>query len=232
MFELRLAQDRGRSRYAWLDSRHSFSFADYVDPQRMGFSALRVINDDVVAPGAGFATHGHRDMEIVSYVLQGSIEHRDSMNHVSRLQAGEAQRMSAGSGVRHSEYNASADEPLRFLQIWILPDRLGIPPSYEQRSVAGDGATPNLALLASSDARDGSMRIQQDADLYVGRLGAGESLEYPLAKGRRAYLHLVSGVLGIGDLVLTDGDALAVEQEPVIDVQASEAAEFLLFDLP
>ncbi|NOX76661.1 MAG: pirin family protein [Gammaproteobacteria bacterium] len=232
MFELRRAQDRGHSRHDGLDSHHSFSFADYYHPERMGFSVLRVINDDEVAPGAGFPTHGHRDMEIISYVLQGSIEHRDSMNHVSRLEAGEAQRMSAGTGVRHSEYNASQNEPLRFLQIWIEPDQRGISPGYEQRSVARDASGPNLELLASGDARNGSMRIQQNVDLYVGRLGIGESLEYAVAEGRRVYVHVVSGTVNIGDFSLEGGDALTVEQEPQFVVQSTEGGEFLLFDLP
>jgi redox-sensitive bicupin YhaK (pirin superfamily) len=231
MLQLRRSQDRGHSRHTWLDSRHSFSFANYYDPEFMGFSVLRVINDDEVAAGAGFPPHGHRDMEIISYVLQGSIEHRDSMGHVSRLNAGEAQRMSAGSGVTHSEYNPSHSEPLRFLQIWIEPQRAGIAPGYEQRPIAGQ-ATSGLELLVSPDGRDGSMKIHQDASLYVARLTAGETVEHSLAAGRRGYVHVVRGEVRVSEQPLTPGDAVSLQDETGVVLTALADTEVLLFDLP
>jgi hypothetical protein len=231
MLQLRLSQDRGHSRHAWLDSRHSFSFADYYDPEFMGFSVLRVINDDEVSPGAGFPPHSHRDMEIISYVLQGSIEHRDSMGHISRLNAGEAQRMSAGTGVTHSEYNLSHSEPLRFLQIWIEPQRAGIAPGYEQRPITAQ-ATNGLELLVSPDGRDGSMKIHQDVSLYVARLAAGEMVEHSLAAGRCGYVHVVRGEVRVSEQPLTQGDAVSVQDEADVVLTALADAELLLFDLP
>lgn len=231
MLQLRRSQDRGHSRHGWLDSRHSFSFADYYDPEFMGFSVLRVINDDEVAPAAGFPPHSHQDMEIISYVLQGSIEHRDSMGHVSRLNAGEAQRMSAGTGVTHSEYNPSDSEPLRFLQIWIEPQRAGIAPGYEQRPVAGQ-ATNGLELLVSPDGRDGAMRIHQDASLYVARLAAGETVEHSLAADRCGYVHVVRGEVRVSEQPLTPGDAVSLRDETDVVLTALADAEVLLFDLP
>lgn len=230
--QLRRSQDRGQSRYAWLDSRHSFSFADYYDPEHMGFSVLRVINDDEVAPGTGFPTHGHRDMEIISYILQGSIEHKDSMGHVSRLKAGEAQRMSAGTGVRHSEYNPSSEEPLRFLQIWIQPDQLGIEPGYEQLRIRSKDAPQQLQLLVSPDGRDDSMRIHQNALLYSGRLTVGESLDYAPGETRKTYLHMLTGELSVNEHQLTAGDAIRIEDESRFAIVAKINSEFLLFDLP
>jgi hypothetical protein len=231
MLQLRRSRDRGHSRHAWLDSRHSFSFADYYDPEFMGFSVLRVINDDEVAPGAGFPPHSHHDMEIISYVLQGSIEHRDSMGHVSRLNAGEAQRMSAGSGVTHSEYNPSDSEPLRFLQIWIEPQRSGLTPSYEQRPVAGQ-TSGGIELLVSPDAREGSMKIHQDASLFVARLVAGDVVEHALATNRHAYVHVVHGAVRVSEQPLTPGDAVFLQDEARVAVTAAGDAELLLFDLP
>jgi redox-sensitive bicupin YhaK (pirin superfamily) len=231
MLQVRKSEERGRSRHPWLHSRHSFSFANYHDPAHMGFSVLRVINEDDVVPGAGFPPHSHRDMEIISYVLEGSIEHRDSLGHVSRLHAGEAQRMSAGSGVTHSEYNASDSEPLRFLQIWIEPRQVGIPPSYEQRPVTSQ-ADGGFDLLVSPDARDGSMKIHQDASLYVARIARGDQVAYGLAEGRRAYLHVVRGTVQVNGEVLGTGDAVAVQDETRLTIAASSNAEVLLFDLP
>jgi quercetin 2,3-dioxygenase len=230
MFELRRAQDRGRGQHGWLNSRHSFSFANYMDPERMGFSVLRVINDDEVAPGAGFATHAHRDMEIISVILQGTIEHKDSMGHVLQIKAGDMQRMSAGTGITHSEYNASQDEVLRFLQIWIEPNQLGIEPSYEELTLS-DSDT-KLQVLASPDQRDGSMLLHQDAVLFGGSLRTGEELSLPLGALRKYYLHMMSGEVIAADQVLTDGDALTIVDENALHIMANSDAEFLLFDLP
>ncbi|HEC18999.1 MAG TPA: pirin family protein [Gammaproteobacteria bacterium] len=230
MFEHRPAQDRGHSQHHWLDSWHSFSFAEYVDPERMGFSVLRVINDDRVAPGTGFATHAHRDMEIISVILQGTIEHKDSMGNVLQLHAGDVQRMSAGTGITHSEFNASADEELRFLQIWIQPNRQGIEPSYEDLQLSDNDA--KLQVLASPDRRDGSLLLHQDAVMFGGSLKAGEELSLPLGGVRRYYLHVMSGDISVADHTLSEGDALSMENEHALHIVANNEAEFLLFDLP
>jgi redox-sensitive bicupin YhaK (pirin superfamily) len=233
MLQLRRSEDRGVGEHGgWLTSRHSFSFANYYDPQFMGFSALRVINDDVVAPGAGFPKHGHRDMEIISVVLQGSIEHQDSMGHVSRLCAGEVQRMSAGTGVTHSEYNPSADEPLRFLQIWIEPERQGLAPSYEQRAIA-EQTQEKLTLLASpADEDDGAMQLHQNARLYFGRLTSEESLTQLLDLKRKYYLHVITGDLNVNQQAISAGDALAISEESELKLESTTNSEFLWFDLP
>ena len=237
MLQLRRSEDRGVGEHGgWLTSRHSFSFANYYDPRFMGFSVLRVINDDVVAPGAGFPKHGHRDMEIISVVLQGCIEHKDSMGHVSRLCADEmnngVQRMSAGTGVTHSEYNPSQDESLRFLQIWIEPDRTGIDPSYEQRAIAKQ-TSEKLTLLASpaGDA-EGAMRLHQDARLYFGHLQASESLSQLLDSKRQYYLHVIKGELNVHQQAVSAGDALAIAEESELKLDSMTDSEFLLFDLP
>lgn len=232
MMQIRLSEDRGHSQYAWLDSRHSFSFANYFDPEHMGFSALRVINEDDVAPGAGFPTHGHRDMEIISYVLQGSIEHKDSMGHVSLLKAGEVQRMTAGTGVTHSEYNPSNTEPLKFLQIWIQPEKGGLTPGYENLLVEDAGEFRGLKLLASPDAREGSMRIHQDMKLFLGRMGSGEVIEYDLNENRKAYVHVVRGEVVINGQGLNSGDAITLADEQHIHATTTSTAEILIFDLP
>lgn len=239
MFDIRRSQDRGVSDQAWLHSRHSFSFADYVDPQCMGFSVLRVINDDEVAPGAGFPTHAHRDMEIISIVLQGSIAHKDSMGHVTQLQAGEVQRMSAGTGITHSEYNPSPDEALHFLQIWIKPDRRGIAPSYEQRSLLAanpelhsEEKKDNLNLLVSPEGQEGALAMQQDARLYLGRFSEGETMNRTLDSQRRYYLHMIRGELRVQQYTLSAGDALAMDDETVLRVESDTESEFLWFDLP
>jgi redox-sensitive bicupin YhaK (pirin superfamily) len=232
MLTLRQAQARGRSRYAWLDSHHSFSFADYVDPDHMGFSVLRVINEDHVAPAAGFPTHGHRDMEIISYVLEGELEHKDSLGNGSVIRAGEVQRMSAGTGIRHSEYNASATEPLSFLQIWVLPARDGITPGYEQQQFFTPGEARTLRLVVSPDGRQGSLSIHQDVCLYVGRLSAGTVLAQPLASGRRAYVHLARGAMTVNGQALHGGDAVAMTDETAVEMAAGGDSEVLVFDLP
>jgi redox-sensitive bicupin YhaK (pirin superfamily) len=230
MFDIRRSAERGRGSHGWLQSRHSFSFADYFDPERMGFSVLRVINDDEVAPGAGFPPHAHRDMEIISVILQGTIEHKDSMGHVQQLHAGDVQRMSAGTGVRHSEYNASQEESLKFLQIWIEPNQLGIEPGYEDLRLS-DSDT-KLQVLASPDQRDGSLLLHQDAVLFGGNVPEGEALSLPLSALRKYYLHMMSGEITAADRTLEEGDALTIENETAVHIVASRDAEFLLFDLP
>jgi redox-sensitive bicupin YhaK (pirin superfamily) len=230
--QLRRSEERGLSQYSWLKSRHSFSFADYFDPRYVGFSALRVINEDDVAPDRGFPTHAHRDMEIISYVLQGCIEHKDSMGYVSQLKAGEAQRMSAGTGITHSEYNPSADEPLKFLQIWILPERNGISPGYETLQVDQQQTEHGLRLLVSPDGRENSMHIHQDMALYRGTLQEGETLEYKMTNTRKAYLHVIDGKTNINGQDLTSGDAVAIADESHIQTIGKSLSEFLLFDLP
>ncbi|MBL1275409.1 MAG: pirin family protein [Ectothiorhodospiraceae bacterium] len=232
MFDIRRSQDRGVGEHGgWLKSRHSFSFADYVDPDRMGFSVLRVINEDRVTPGEGFATHAHRDMEIISMVLNGRIAHKDSMGNVTELPAGEVQRMSAGTGVTHSEYNPSQDEPLHFLQIWIEPKQLGIEPGYEQKVIADVKDGP-LSLLVSPDGREGSVSINQDVSLYLGRLGIGDSLEHVLDPKRAYYVQVIRGDLQRQNDILSTGDALAIDAETVLALKAEAESEFLLFDLP
>jgi len=229
---VRQARERGRSNTPWLDSRHSFSFADYVDHSRMGFSALRVINEDHVAPGAGFPMHGHRDMEIISYVLDGALEHRDDLGNGSILRAGDVQRMSAGTGVHHSEFNASNTQPLMFLQIWILPAQAGIAPGYEQLSLFTDGGRNELHLAVSPDGRQGSLMIHQDACLYIGRLSRGAVATQGFEPGRRGYLHLARGEVKVNGQLLHGGDAMTLEGEPAVIVDAVSDSEVLLFDLP
>jgi len=229
MIEIRPSMARGPADHGWLQSRHSFSFAGYYDPQHMGVSALRVINDDKVAPGAGFSAHSHQDMEIISYVKKGVIEHKDSMGNVERLPAGEFQLMSAGRGVTHSEYNPSSTDPLEFLQIWIIPDVRGIDPGYQQKRFE---PRPGLQLIASPDARDGSLRLHQDASLYQLWLAPGESASHALAPGRRVYLHVVSGEILVDGERLGEGDGATVSALDDIGFEAVSASEALLFDLP
>jgi redox-sensitive bicupin YhaK (pirin superfamily) len=229
MIDIRRSEERGPTRLNWLDSRHTFSFGGYYDPRHMGVSALRVINDDKVAPGAGFATHSHRDMEIISYVKTGAIEHKDSMGNVQMLPAGEFQLMSAGTGVTHSEYNPSQTEALEFLQIWIQPDRLGIDPGYQQKRFPD---RLGLTLIASPDARDGSMRLHQDAALFRLSLAAGESASQALARGRSAFVHVISGELRVNGETLAAGDGAALSGESGIEFHADADTDALLFDLP
>ena len=226
---IRTADSRGHANFGWLDSRHTFSFGSYYDPKYMGISALRVINDDTVSGGAGFDTHGHRDMEIISYVLEGAIAHRDSMGNQFVIPAGEVQRMSAGSGVTHSEYNASADETLRFLQIWIQPNVRSISPSYEQAYIEQNGA---LTPLVTPDGRDGSLSMHQDASLYRLRLAAGES--HTLALDERAgYLHVIKGTAQSGTHQLSAGDGIGLISSERLELRSgSEGFEALWFDLP
>jgi len=232
MLNIRKSTDRGHANHGWLDSHHTFSFADYYDPAYMGVSALRVINEDRVQPGAGFPTHGHRDMEIVSYVLAGALEHKDSMGNGSVIRPGDVQRMSAGTGVRHSEFNASATEPVHFLQIWILPDRNGHAPGYEQKHFAPAELDGKLRLIASPDGRDGSVTLHQDAQLYAARLDGDQGVTQPLAPGRCAYVHLARGALTLNGTPLQAGDGARIEQETQLRFEQGRGAEVLLFDLP
>lgn len=233
MISIRPADQRGSVKLGWLDSRHSFSFGDYYDPKHMGFGPLRVINEDRVQPGTGFATHGHRDMEIVSYVLEGALEHEDSLGTGSVVRPGEVQRMSAGTGIRHSEFNPSQVEPLHFLQIWLLPGETGLPPSYEQKTFADDDKRGRLRLVASRDGRDGSVLIHQDADLYATRLDRDAAVVHALAAGRRAWVQVVRGELDLNGRRLRAGDGAGIENESIIRIAAAaDDVELLLFDLP
>ncbi len=233
MITLRRHDERGRFDHGWLDTRHTFSFAEYHDDAHMGFRALRVVNEDRVRPGQGFPAHGHRDMEIVSYVLEGALAHEDSTGGKGVLRPGEVQRMSAGTGVRHSEFNGSRDEPLHFLQIWILPDRAGHRPSYEQRPFPDAEKRGRLRLLASPDGADGSLTIHQDTRLYATILSGSESVRHALEPGRHAWVQVARGELGVNGNALRAGDgaALSGEAEVVLAASGSGPAEALLFDL-
>jgi len=232
MTQLRRAQERGHAQHGWLDSFHSFSFAGYQDPAHMGFGPLRVINEDRVRPGMGFGTHGHRDMEILSYVLEGGLAHKDSMGNGSVIRPGDVQRMSAGTGVMHSEFNASDRESVHFLQIWIEPDRRGIAPSYEEKHFDEASKRAQWRLIASRDARDGSVLIHQDAEVHVTRLEAGDALERTLDPKRRAYLHVIRGDVRVNGEELASGDALKLQHETKLILDEARGAEVLLFDLP
>ncbi len=232
MMILRPADERGHANHGWLDSFHSFSFADYHDPAHMGFGPLRVINEDRVAPGKGFGTHGHRDMEIISYVLDGRLEHKDSLGNGSTIVPGDVQRMSAGSGVLHSEFNPSADTPVHFLQIWIEPERRGVAPSYEQVRVDAAAKRGRLAMIASPGGEAGSVRIYQDARLYAGLFDGAEEEALPLASGRRAYVHVARGALRVNGTDLAPGDGLRLMEVEALRIDAGRDAEVLVFDLP
>ncbi len=232
MIQVRKANERGHANHGWLDSYHTFSFADYFDPQQVSWSVLRVINEDRVAPGAGFPTHGHRDMEIVSYVLEGALEHKDSLGTGSVIRPGDVQRMTAGTGVRHSEFNASKSESVHFLQIWILPDRNGHTPGYEQRNFHPAEFDGMLRVIASPDGRAGSVTIHQDALLYAVRLDGTAPVAHRPAPGRKAYLHLARGALNLNGAPLTAGDGARIENEAEIVLSSGRSAEALLFDLP
>jgi len=232
MIALRKAQDRGHANHGWLDSYHSFSFADYHDPAHMGFGPLRVINEDRVQPGMGFGTHGHRDMEIISYVLEGQLEHKDSMGTGSIIAPGDVQRMSAGRGVLHSEFNPSPADPVHFLQIWIEPTITGIEPGYEQTRFAAQDKRGRLRLIASPDGAEASVTIHQDARVYAALLDGGERIVHLPAPGRRVYVHVARGVVNVNGVVLAAGDAARVTDETTVTFDRAEAAEILLFDLP
>ena len=232
MISLRRSDERGYADHGWLKSFHSFSFADYHDPAHMGFGPLRVINEDRIAPGSGFGTHAHRDMEIISYVLDGELAHRDSIGNGSVIRPGDVQRMSAGSGVRHSEYNNAAERTTHFLQIWIEPNVTGIAPSYEEKRFSEAEKRNRLPLIASCDGAEGSVQIHQDARLYAARIEAGQSLSHGLATGRLGYLHLIRGALTVNGQRLGTGDAAKLHEESLLSITASEESELLLFDLP
>jgi redox-sensitive bicupin YhaK (pirin superfamily) len=231
MITRRPAAERGRTRTDWLDSYHTFSFNRYYDPRHMGFRGLRVINEDFVAPAAGFPPHSHRDMEIITYVTRGALEHRDSMGNQSVIRPGEVQRMSAGTGVTHSEYNPSPDAPVHLLQIWIEPERAGLPPSYEQKEVPTDGAGGRLRLVASRGGRGHSVNVHQDVEVYSAALGEGEEASYELKTGRHAWVQLVKGSLSLNGEALGPGDGAAVSDESALVFKALEPSELILFDL-
>lgn len=232
MITLRRSDERGRSQLGWLDSRHTFSFAGYRNPNHMGYSVLRVINEDRVVPAAGFASHSHRDMEIISYVLDGALQHKDSLGSGSVIRPGEVQRMSAGTGITHSEYNASETEPLHFLQIWIVPTTTGITPGYEQKRFITPSGEARSQLLVSPDGREGSLILHQDALMYVAKLKKSQSTSYPLPASRRAYVHIARGETRLNDQSLAAGDGAAISEEVTIDLSTDSSAEVLLFDLP
>jgi redox-sensitive bicupin YhaK (pirin superfamily) len=231
MIVRRPAEERGRADFGWLDSRHTFSFGEYYDPRFMGYRALRVINEDRVKPGHGFGTHPHRDMEILSYVLDGALEHKDSMGTGSVIRPGDVQRMSAGTGVLHSEKNPSANEPVHFLQIWLMPESRGIEPSYEQKRFESAEKEGRLRLVASRDARDGAVTIHQDVDLYAGIFKPGEGTRFALRPGRHAWIQVAQGRVTVNGEELKQGDGAAVAEEDALDLKAAEHAEILLFDL-
>jgi redox-sensitive bicupin YhaK (pirin superfamily) len=232
MLTLRKSQDRGYADHGWLKSYHSFSFADYYDPVHMGFGNLRVINEDRIAPGTGFGTHGHRDMEIVSYVLDGALAHKDSIGNGASIVPGEVQRMSAGTGVRHSEFNHAADRTTHFLQIWILPDRQGIAPGYEQKAFAAEDKRGRLRLVASPDGQGGSVTIHADASIYAGLFdGDAQHAELALEPRRLGYVHVARGTVHVNGQALAAGDAALLDGEPRILIDRGREAEVLVFDL-
>jgi redox-sensitive bicupin YhaK (pirin superfamily) len=232
MLQVRKSEERGNANHGWLHSKHTFSFGHYHDPKHTGFGPLLVINEDRVAPGQGFGTHGHRDMEIISYVLEGALEHKDSMGTGSVLHYGDVQRMTAGTGVRHSEFNGSATEAVHFLQIWIQPDVTGIAPGYEEKHFTPESKQGQLRLIASKDGRDGSVLVHQDAAIYAGILNGADKVEHALAKGRTAYVHVIRGRVSVNGTVLNGGDAIKLSEEAKISLDKADAAEVLVFDLP
>jgi redox-sensitive bicupin YhaK (pirin superfamily) len=231
MLQIRKSTERGGANFGWLDSKHTFSFGHYYDPQHVGFGPLRVINEDRVAPGRGFDSHGHKNMEIISYVLDGALEHKDSMGNGSVLRYGDVQRMSAGTGVVHSEYNHSKTEQVHFLQIWIEPSSGGAP-GYEEKHFDAESKKGQLRLIASPDGRDGSVSIRQDAAIYASILNGDDRVDHELAAGRAAYVHVVRGKVTVNGVALSGGDALKVTEEARVSLSDAEAAEVLLFDLP
>lgn len=231
MQTIRPAKDRGQANFGWLDSRHTFSFGHYFDPAFLGYGPLRVINEDRVDPGAGFDTHGHQNMEIISYVLDGALEHRDSIGTGSIIRPGEIQRMSAGSGIRHSEYNPSKTDPVHFLQIWIQPHTQDLEPSYEQIALGANSADGRLQLIGSKDGREGSITIHQDVDLYVTRLDGDHSVKADLTPGRIAWIHVARGSVQLNGQSLSAGDGVAVRDEQSLVFEQGDQAEVLLFDM-
>jgi hypothetical protein len=231
MINLRPSNERGGGDYGWLNTRHSFSFDQYYDPRHMGFRSLRVINEDFVAPAAGFPTHPHRDMEIITYVLDGKLEHKDSLGTGSIIQPGDGQRMSAGRGIRHSEFNPSETDPVHLLQIWILPEKQGLQPSYEQKSFPESEKRGKLRVIASNDGRNGSVKINQDAQLYVSLLSPGQEVSHELGQGRYAWLQVAKGAIELNGKPLGQGDGAAINDETKLTIKGVKDAEVLLFDL-
>jgi len=231
MITVRPAAERGHFDHSWLDTYHTFSFASYHDPKHMGFRSLRVINDDRVKPAEGFGTHAHRDMEILTWVLEGALQHKDSMGNGSIIRPGDIQRMSAGTGVTHSEFNPSRDEPVHLLQIWLLPRQRGLTPGYEEKQFPEATRRGRLRLIAAGDGRDGAVTIHQDADLWTALLEPGESVRHALRPGRHAWLHVARGTVVANGVRLAEGDGAAISDEPAVDVKANDRSEILLFDL-
>jgi redox-sensitive bicupin YhaK (pirin superfamily) len=230
MMTIRKSNERGHAEHGWLDSYHTFSFADYYEPKWMGYRSLRVINDDLVMPGTGFGKHPHRDMEIITYILSGELEHKDSMGNGRVIRAGDVQYMSAGTGVLHSEFNPSKTEPVRLLQIWIQPDEQGVKPRYAEKSFK-DAATGGLSLAASKSGKDGSIEIHQDAELWLGKFQAGEKASHELAKDRHAWLHVAEGEVEVNGSKLSSGDAVGITGESSLELKATKPSQVLLFDL-
>lgn len=231
MIRIRRGRDRGHANHGWLDTRHTFSFASYQDPQHMRFRSLRVMNEDIVAPGQGFGTHPHHDMEIVTYVLEGALEHKDSMGNGEVLRPGEFQRMSAGTGITHSEFNPSSAEPVHLYQIWLLPERQGIEPSYEQKQFPQEERRNQLRLVAAPNAEHGSLLIHQDARIYLSSLDEGKQVSHAVKPGRHAWLQVLRGAISLNGHDLAASDGAAVSEEPLLTVVASKPAEIMLFDL-
>lgn len=231
MLTKRPADERGVAKFGWLDSRHSFSFGDYHDPKHMGFGPLRVINEDRVEPGEGFPTHGHRDMEIVTYVIDGALEHKDSTGTGSVIRAGDVQRMSAGSGIRHSEFNASTEDPVHFLQIWIFPERPGLEPGYEEKNFTEESRRGGLRLIGSRDGRDGSLTIHQNVDLYASLMTKGEVVQHDTRPDRKVWVQVVRGQVTVNDSAAEAGDGIAIEDADRVVIGANSGAELLLFDM-
>ena len=231
MIKIRKAEDRGHANHGWLNTYHTFSFANYYDPKQMGFRALRVINEDRVSPGNGFGTHGHRDMEIITYVLEGALEHKDSIGTGSVIQPGEVQRMSAGTGIRHSEFNHSETEPVHFLQIWLLPEKEGLSPSYEQRNFSPAKTPGKLHFVAARDGQEISVTVHQDVDLYAAVLKGGGRIFHTLKPQRHAWVQVARGAITLNGLPLDTSDGAAISNETAVDIEATTDAEILLFDL-
>jgi redox-sensitive bicupin YhaK (pirin superfamily) len=231
MITIRAAEERGIANMGWLNSKHTFSFGHYYDPQHMGFASLRVINEDRVKPGAGFGTHGHQDMEIISYVLDGALEHKDSIGTGSVIRPGDVQRMTAGTGIRHSEYNHSASDPVHFLQIWIMPEQNGLAPGYEQKAFTEEERRGRLRLIGSRDGRDGSVLIHQDVDLYGTLLNAGDEVDHAVAANRKIWVQVARGAVQINGQTLNQGDGAALSDIGQVILSATETAEVLLFDM-
>ncbi|MDB6019326.1 MAG: Pirin domain protein [Pedosphaera sp.] len=229
--QIRKADERGHANHGWLESFHTFSFANYYDPSHMGFRSLRVINDDTVAGGGGFGTHPHRDMEIITYVLSGALEHRDSLGNGAVMKSGDVQHITAGTGVQHSEFNYSPIEPVHFLQIWILPDQKSLTPGYEQKSFTNELKSGRLNLVAAGTPRDGALKIHQDADLFIGKLGAGDKVTHELKPNRHAWLQVAEGAVNLNGHDLKTGDGVAVNDEKLLTLTGKEPSQVLLFDL-